>query len=64
MTNINAVKELVGKTFYNAIIGEYPNAFLDYSKIKITKGGLINGRFKENQVGYDCFVGHFCCCGC
>lgn len=40
MTNINAVKELVGKTFYNAIIGEYPNAFLDYSKIKITKGSL------------------------
>lgn len=36
----NAYRTLVGKAYHEAIIGEYPNFSLDYSKIKIAEGDL------------------------
>jgi hypothetical protein len=35
-----AYRSLVGKAYREAIVGEYPNFKLDYSKIKIAEGGL------------------------
>ena len=37
---INAYRSLVGKAYHEAIMGEYPNFRLDYSKIKIAEGKL------------------------
>lgn len=36
----NAYRSLVGKAYREAIVGEYPNFALDYSKIKIAEGKL------------------------
>ena len=36
----NAYRVLVGKAYHEAIMGEYPNFMLDYSKIKIAAGNL------------------------
>ncbi len=33
-------RKLVGEAYHNAIIGEYPNFALDYSKIKVAEGDL------------------------
>ena len=35
-----AYRRLVGKAYHEAIVGEYPNFALDYSKIKIAEGKL------------------------
>ena len=36
----NAYRTLVGKVYREAVLGEYPNLTLDYSKIKIAEGCL------------------------
>ncbi len=38
--NKNAYRSLIGKAYHEAIMGDYPNYFLDYSKIQIAAGKL------------------------
>lgn len=50
----NPYRELVGKAYYEAIVGDYPDFGFDYGKVKVAEGKLQlpeNIRFQFDEVG-------------
>lgn len=51
--NANAYRSIVSMVFREAILGEYPNLRLDYSKIKIADGMLMPPSGLRREIGSD-----------